>query len=82
MVFVGDEIFVSDELPDLIESNGGLACISPRSNRITFRWCDLEFYRKRHLVGNIFQRIKYWHSVASSYESLATTFIAFATIAC
>jgi transposase len=50
MVFVGDKGFDSDELRQLIEDNGGLACIPPRSNRTSHRWCDPEFYRKRHLV--------------------------------
>jgi transposase len=59
MVFVGDKGFDSDELRQLIEDNGGLACIPPRSNGTSHRWCDPEFYRKRHLVENIFQRIKY-----------------------
>jgi len=82
MVFVGDKGFDSDELRALIENNGGVACIPPRSNRTSYRWCDPEFYRKRHLVENIFQRIKYWRRVATRYEKLASTFLAFATLAC
>ena len=81
MVFVGDKGFDSDELRQLIEGNGGLACIPPRSNRTSHRWCDPEFYRKRHLVENIFQRIKYWRRVATPYEKLASTFLAFSTLA-
>jgi transposase len=82
MVFVGDKGFDSDELRALIEDNGGLACIPPRSNRTSYRWHDPAFYRKRHLVENIFQRIKYWRRVATRYEKLASTFLAFATLAC
>ena len=81
MVFVGDKGFDSDELRQLIEDNGGLACIPPRSNRTSHRWCDPEFYRKRHLVENIFQRLKYWRRVATRYEKLASTFLAFSTLA-
>lgn len=82
MVFVGDKGFDSDELRQLIEDNGGLACIPPRSNRTSYRWHDSDFYRKRHLVENIFQRIKYWRRVATRYEKLSSTFLAFATLAC
>jgi transposase len=82
MVFVGDKGFDSDELQDLIETNGGLACIPPRSNRTSHSWCDPEFYRKRHLVENILKRIKYGRRVATRYKTLASTFLAFATIAC
>ncbi len=53
MVFVRDKGFDSDELRQLIEVNGGLACIPPRSNRTSHRWSDPEFYRMRHLVENI-----------------------------
>jgi transposase len=81
MVFVGDKGFNSDELRQLIEDNGGLACIPPRSYRTTHRWCDPEFYRKRHLVENIFQRIKYCRRIAIRYEKLASTFLAFSTLA-
>jgi transposase len=81
MVFVGDKGFDSEELRALIENNGSVACIPPRSNRTSYQWLDLEFYRKRHLVKNIFQRIKYWRRVATRYEKLASTFLAFATLA-
>jgi hypothetical protein len=73
MAFVGDKGFDSDELRALIENNGGVACIPPRSNRTSYRWFDLKFYQKRHLVENIFQRIKYWGRVATRYEKLAST---------
>jgi transposase len=81
MVFVVDKGFAYDELRQLIEDNGGLACIPPRSNRTRHRWSDPEFYRKRHLVENIFRRIKYWRRVATRYENLASTFHAFSTLA-
>jgi transposase len=81
MIFVGDKGFDSDELRDLIEDRGGLACIPPRSNRTSYRWSDPDFYRHRHLVENIFQRLKVWRRVATRYEKLASTFLAFATLA-
>jgi len=37
MVFVGDKGFDSYELQHLIEDNGGLACLPPRSNRTSHR---------------------------------------------
>jgi hypothetical protein len=43
MVFVGDNGFDTDELRQLSENNGGLACIPPRSNRAIHRWCDPSF---------------------------------------
>jgi transposase len=77
MVFVRDKGFNSDELRQLIEDNGGLACIPPRSNRTSHRLCDAEFYRKRHLVENIIHRVKYWRRIATLYEKLASTFLPF-----
>jgi transposase len=82
MVFVENKGFDSDELLDPVESNDGLACIPPHSNRTSYRWCDREFYRKRHFGENIFQSIKYWRRVETRYAKLTSTFIAFATIAC
>jgi transposase len=81
MVFVGDRGFDSDEVRQLVEDNGGLACIPPRSNRTSHRWCDPEFYRKRHFVENIFERIKFWRRVSTRYEKLASTILASLTLA-
>ncbi len=80
IVFVGDKGFDSDELRQRIENKGGLASIQPRSNQTSHRWWDLEFYRKRHLVENIFQRLKYWRRVATRYEKLVSTIFAFVTL--
>jgi transposase len=77
----GDKCFDSDELRHLIEDNGGLACLPPRSNSTNHRWCDPEFNRKEHVVENIYQRIKNWRSAATRYEKLASTFLAFSTLA-
>ncbi len=79
MVSVGHKGLDSDELRQLIEDNGGLACIPPRSKRTSHRWCDAEFYRKRPLVENTIQRVKYWRRVATRYEKLASTFLPFST---
>jgi transposase len=76
---VGYRGFDSDELRHLIEDNGGLACGPPHSNETSHRWCGPEFYRKRHLVENISQRIKYWRRVATRYEKLASTLLALST---
>jgi transposase len=81
MVFLGDKSFDSDELGQLIENNGGLARIPPGSNRTSHRWCDLEFYQKRHLVEDNIQRLKYWRRVTTCYEKLASNFFAFSTLA-
>jgi transposase len=74
IVLVHDKGFDSDEIRQHIEDNGGLACIPPRSNRTSHRWSDPEFYRKRHLVKNIFQRLKYWRRVATCYENALQLF--------
>jgi transposase len=81
IVLIHDKGFDTDEIRQHIEDNGGLACIPPRSNRTSHRWCDPECYRKRHLVENIFQRLKYWRRVATRYKKLASTFLAFSTLA-
>jgi transposase len=82
MGFLGNKSFDSDQLRQLIEDNVGMACIPPRSNRTSQRWCVPEFYRRQHFVENIFHPLKYWRRVATRYEKLASTFLAFATPAC
>ena len=80
LIFVGDKGFDSDEVRSLIEENGSIACIPPRSNRTSYRWHDQDFYAKRHKVENFFQRLKVPRRVSTRYEKLAITFLAFATL--
>jgi hypothetical protein len=72
----------SDEIGRLTKDEGGFACISPGCYRTSDRLCDLEFYRGRNLVGNIFQGIKDGRSVSTRSEKLASKFSPFVTDTC
>ena len=80
-LFVGDKGFDYDDIRILVHKLGGLSCIPPRCNRKDpFPW-DEEIYRSRHKVENLFARIKRHRRIATRYEKLARTFLAFATLA-
>jgi transposase len=77
---VGDKGFDADGLRRSIQHAGGTTCIPRRENcgRRPFR---RRLYRRRHRVENFFGRIKRHRRLATRYDKLATTFLAFVLLA-
>lgn len=55
--------------------------IPPKSNAKDPWDCDFYLYKERHLVECFFNRIKHFRRVATRYDKLATSFLAFIYIA-
>jgi transposase len=53
------------------------AVILPRSMRKHQRLYDKEFYKERNLVERMFNKIKHFRRVATRYDKLALTYLAF-----
>jgi len=78
---IADKAYDSDKLVQDIESKGCQAVIPPRSNRVKLRSYDRHVYKERHLVENFFNKIKEYRRIATRYDKLATTFLAFVHLA-
>jgi transposase len=78
---LADKGYDSDKAVALAESLGMEAVIPPRSNRKTPRAFDSTRYRARHLVENLFQRMKIFRRVASRFEKLDGRFLGFVYLA-
>ena len=78
---VADKGYDADALVQSIEMAGAEAVIPPRSNRRSPRAFDKDRYRARHLIENLFARLKQFRRLATRYDKLATHFAAFVTIA-
>ena len=52
-----------------------LAVIPPKSNRTEQRQYDEEIYKWRHLIENLFQKLKQYRAIATRYDKTARNFL-------
>ena len=79
--FLADKAYDSDKIRDLLSNVGVNACIPPRANRKEDISYDKELYTKRHVIENMFGRLKDWRGVAMRYCRCAYTYRSFVCIA-
>ena len=79
---IADKGYDADHFVATIEAAGAQAVIPPRSNRITPRSFDRHLYRDRNLIERFFARIKHFRRIATRFDKLATSFLAFIHLAC
>lgn len=78
---LADKAYGTNEILDYIQLQDADYAIPPKSNtRIPWR-CDWWLYKERHLVERFFQKLKNFRRVATRYDKLATSFLAFIYIA-
>jgi transposase len=77
-----DKGYDSDALISSIRAHGAQANIPPRSNRKTPRAYDAHRYKARHLIENLFARLKHFRRIATRFEKLSQHFAAMITLAC
>lgn len=51
------------------------AVIPPKSNRTEQREYDKEMYKWRHLIENLFQKLKQYRAIATRYDKTADNFL-------
>lgn len=56
--------------------------IPPRSNRINPLPYDHLLYRHRNLIERFFNRIKHYRRIATRYDKLTRSYLAFVRLAC
>lgn len=79
---IADKGYDANALVATIEASGAQAVIPPRSNRLTPRSYDHQLYRHRNLIERFFNRIKHYRRIATRYDKLARSYLAFAQLAC
>ena len=60
---------------DLLDLHDVEAVIPPRANRKEQRAYDEEIYKWRHLIENLFQKLKQYRAIATRYDKTATAFL-------
>jgi transposase len=81
--FIADKGYDSEAIRDQARSTGMNPVIPRKSNskRLNPEF-DSYLYRLRHLVENLFARLKHFRSIATRYEKLARNFKAMVFLAC
>ena len=72
-----DKAYDSENIRRFLETQGVEAVIPPKSNRKRLLSYDKTKYRMRQQVERFFGRIKEFRRLATRYDKLAKTFLAF-----
>lgn len=78
---LADKAYGTNEILDFIQLHDADYAIPPKSNTRTPWRCDWHLYKERHLVECFFLKLKNFRRVATRYDKLATSFLAFVYIA-
>ncbi|MFZ6774410.1 IS5 family transposase [Undibacterium sp. SXout7W] len=74
---LADKGYDSNVFVDYIHTNGMLAVIPPKKNRLVQREYDRHLYKDRNSVERFFNRIKQFRRLATRHEKLDRNFLSF-----
>lgn len=78
---LGDKGYDADWFREALDDKGIAACIPARRGRKTPANHDRTLYKKRHLVENLFARLKDWRRISTRYDRCAELFLSAICIA-
>ena len=79
---IADKGYDADALIQVIRASAAQAVIPPRSNRKELRQYDTHMYKDRNLIERFFARIKQFRRIATRYDKLARSYMAFLHLVC
>ena len=74
---IGDKEYDSDAFIAVIEANGAIAVIPPKSHRVDQRTYDKHLYKERHRVECFINKIKWYRRIFSRFEKLVVRYFGF-----
>ena len=80
-IVLADKACDADRIRNLIEGQGAVPNIPPRSNRKWKPCFSKVFYRERNLVERFFSKLKHFRRIATRYDKLAENFLAMIQLA-
>ena len=78
---LGDKAYGPAAIRDYITEQNAQHTIPPKENNPNPWHCDFWLYKERHLVECFFYKIKAFRRIATRYDKLATSFLAFVYVA-
>jgi transposase len=80
---IADKGYDSEELRDIIRKKSSIPVIPRKSNSIIGNDdMDWGLYKYRHLVENVFARLKHFRSIATRYDKLKRNYASMLALAC
>jgi transposase len=79
---LADKGYDADWFREGLRQRGVEPCIPPMCHRKIQLSYDLDLYKRRHKIENMFARLKDWRRVATRYDRCAHTFFSSICIAC
>jgi transposase len=76
-----DKAYDSNAIRAKLAAKGIDPVIPPKANRLEIILYDKEQYKQRNKVERLFNKLKQFRRVATRYEKLKATFLAFVTLA-
>jgi transposase len=78
---LADKGYDADYIVDAAKAVGAEAVIPPKSNRKISRDYDAELYKERNHIEKLFNKIKHYRRIATRYDKMACSFMAFLYLA-
>ena len=78
---IADKGYDGDWFRQALTARGTMPCIPSKSNRKAPIPYDVVLYRQRHLIENMFAKLKDWRRIHTRYDRCAHTFFSAITIA-
>jgi len=78
---IADRAYGTVEIRQHIKENGGHYTIPPKSNTKNPWKTDWWLYKERHLIECYFNKLKHFRHIATRFDKLAESFLAFVQIA-
>ena len=78
---IADKAYGTNKIREYIESQNASYTIPPKSNIINKWEYDSWLYKERHLIECFFNKLKAFRRIATRYDKLASSFLAFIYIA-
>lgn len=78
---LGDKAYGAKRIRDYITEQNAVFTIPPRGDCTDPWYCDFHTYKERYLVECFFNKLKVFRRVATRYDKLAVSFVAFIHLA-
>jgi len=79
---LADRAYDTDKIIKYAREKGIVPVIPPKKNRKIKRDFDKNLYKFRHLVENMFLKIKQWRGISTRYAKNTASFLAAVQIRC
>ena len=73
---LADKAYDADErMRQKLKEKGREAVIPPKKNRLTPAYYDKDVYKSRHLIENLFAKLKQYRAIATRYDKTSCNFL-------